>query len=230
MKQTVLALSFILAAARLASAGPCVTGSLADYIALGPDGCTIGANTVANFTILIGISGADPISPADLTISPLADTFHPGLQTSTDTSASAGDLLEAFFRYDIFGSTYVASAITLGGSSESGDGAVSYVQNFCAGGVFALGGLSDCTGIPGDLVTLDGTQNQDSAALGPVSFLNVTDDLVFDGGLAGSASGGLVSDRFTAVPEPSTFLFMGLGLAFTMRLAWRALRLNSSGN
>ena len=49
MKQAGLILLAWLGAAYLAPAASCVPGTLASYMALGPAGCTIGSNVLANF-------------------------------------------------------------------------------------------------------------------------------------------------------------------------------------
>jgi len=191
----------------------CMNGSLASYIALGATGCTIGSNTVYDFQTVSGTAGATPIATLDVTIQPSGGSLTPELSMSLRASASANTELETIFTYRISGNSYIGSMITLSGSSETGDGGVTDVQTFCAGGTFGPDGLTGCTGSPGTLLTLDGVQNQDSTALGPAGVLSITDDLVLDGGLAGSASGGAFADQFTAVPEPLEILLAGLGLA-----------------
>jgi hypothetical protein len=190
---------------------------------LGSAGCAIGANQIFGFQTKNGLAGAIPISPADITITPTGSTFDPGIIATTNASAAAGVQLEALFSYRISGNTYTGSSISLAGSSASGDGAVTDVQNFCAGGIFEPDGISNCTGSPGSLVLLN--SGNDSATFAAVSSISVIDDLTFDGGTRGSAVGGTVTDRFTAVPEPFTFLLsaMGLALAFGLKLTKRIL-------
>ncbi|MBV8866678.1 MAG: hypothetical protein JO210_14895 [Acidobacteriaceae bacterium] len=210
----------ILSFVGLCSAGTvCTGGSLASYISLGSGGCAIGTNTLFNFTVLSGTTLATPIAPGDITISP----FSLGLTAATTVTASTGNLLEALFTYQIAGNPYVSSSITLADSSQTGDGAVTDVQNFCAGGTFGPDGLSGCSGTPGTLIALNGVNSQDSTALGGVTLLSVTDDFTLDGGLSGSATGGTITDRFVATPEPISFLLtgLGLGLAFTFQRSIR---------
>jgi len=191
-------------------ASSCVPGTLASYIALGSTGCTIGTNTLSDFGIPDGTTaGATEISPSAISLSGSGGSFHPTLTATVNASASAGNLLEAIFTYQISGSFYTAETISLSQSSESGDGAVTDIQNYCAGGFFFGEG---CSGTPGSLLTLDGFQNQDSVSSLGQQFVSVIDDLTIDGGLAGSASGGKVVDMFTAIPEPSTLFFVGMVL------------------
>lgn len=212
----------VLSALSLCGAPACTDGTLASYIALGADGCTIGTNTLAGFQVVSGTAGATELAPLEVAIHPSGGDFDPELTVGVDTSAAANTLLEVIFSYSISGNPYAANAITLSGSSETGDGAVSYVQNFCADGTFDA--ALDCSGVPGALVTVDGAQNQDSGPVHPASPLVQIDDLVLDGGLAGSASGGTFTDRFSAVPEPFPFLLTGLGLALGIAIKSRRAR------
>ncbi len=141
---------------------------------------------------------------------------NPGLTTTVNVSASAGTVLEALFTYRISGNSYGDSAIALSGSSETGDGAVTGLQNFCANGTFGPDGVSGCTGTPGSLLTLDGVQNTDATSFSAASFLSVTDDFTIDGGLAGSASAGTLTNQFSTVPEPGSILLTAVGFILAM--------------
>ena len=219
MKQFLSLVSLILAIVSGSYAAPCGTGSLASYIALGSDGCTIGANTLFDFRTLSGIAGATPISSGAVTLAPLGGNFDPGLSAAVNTTANAGTLLEALFTYKITGNFYTGDSISLTNSSASQDGAVTGIQNFCAGGTFGSSGVTGCTGLAGNLLTLVGVQNQDSTLFGPVTLLSVTNDFTLDGGSAGSASGGTLTNRFTAVPEPATFFVTGMSLVLAAACA-----------
>jgi hypothetical protein len=220
-----LASSLLIGLGPCAAAPACSSGTLATYISLGPGGCAIGSNTLYDFQTVGGTAGATEIPTLDVTIIPLGGNFNPGFTASVSQSADANKELETIFTYRISGNSYVGDSITLGGSSETGDGAVTDVQNFCAGGTFGADGLTGCTGSPGSLLTLNGTQNNDSTALGPASLLSVTDDFTLDGGLAGSASGGNFTDRFSAVPEPLSYWLTVLGLALAL-----GIKLKSGGS
>jgi hypothetical protein len=219
VKQFLSLASLILAIASVSSAAPCGAGSLASYIALGSSGCTVGVNTLFDFRALSGIAGATPISSGSVTLTPLGGDFDPGLSATVNITANAGALLETLFTYKITGNPYVSDSISLTNSLALPDGAVTGIQNFCAGGTFGPSGVTGCTGTAGSLLTLAGVQNQDSTLLNSVALLSVTDDFTFDGGLAGSASGGTMTNRFTAVPEPAAFFVTGMGLAFAAACA-----------
>ena len=224
MKQFLSLASLTFAIASGCFAAPCGTGSLASYIALGSDGCTIGSNTLFDFRILNGIAGATPISSGAVTLTPSGSAFDPGLSATVNTTANAGTLLESLFTYKIAGNFYIGDSIGLTNSSASPDGAVTGIQNFCAGGTFGPSGVTGCTAVTGSLLTLSGVQSQDSTSFRLVTLLSVTDDFTLDGGSAGSASGGMLANRFTAVPEPAAFFVTGMGLALAA-----ALRLGRKG-
>lgn len=214
MRRFLCLVSMTIVVSALCSAAPtCTNGTLASYIGLGSGGCTIGANTLYDFQTVSGTAGATEIPTKDVAIAPLGGSLNPGFTATVVQSASTNTELETIFTYRISGSPYVSDSITLAGSSQTVDGAVTDIQNFCAGGTFGPDGVTGCTGSAGSLLTLNGTQNQDSTSLGPAGLLSVTDDFTLDGGLAGSASGGTITDRFSAVPEPLSYLLTILGLA-----------------
>jgi hypothetical protein len=207
--------------AQFGSAASCTSGTLASYLSLGSSGCTIGGETISNFSILSGQTGATALATASITITPTGGVYNPTLTFTTSQTASTNALLESFFTYDVAGGSLVSSAITLSGSSETVDGDVSEIENFCAGGKFDSTGVGGCTGTAGSLLTLDVVQNSDYSGLGPVGFLNVTDDFVLSGGTAGSAAGGTFTNSFGAVPEPASILFTGFGLALAAGVSLR---------
>ncbi len=204
------------------SAASCTNGSLAAYIALGPGGCTIGTDTLSNFTVEPGLNGGTPISTSAITIKPFGGSLDPGISTMVQQSA-AGNILEAIFSYRISGNLYQNETYALSGSSETGSGAVTGLQNNCSGGVFSSDGVSGCSGVSGTLLTLDGTQNQDFSTFALPAFLNITDDLTIDG-TNGSASAGTLTDQFTAVPEPSSFTLTAIALFTASGLLFRRSR------
>lgn len=215
---------------KVASAAPvCIDGSLASYEALGASGCTIGANTLASFMGLTGTTGATEIDPTLVMIDPDGGTGNPSLTFMVNKSASAGTVFETIFDYVISGPAYTAESITLSGSSETVDGAVTDVQNNCAGGFFGPDGVDGCTGTAGSLLTLDGVQNMDQTSFASPTSIAVTDDFTVDGGTAGTASGGTFVDQFSATtgtPEPGTWLLTAAGLAFAGYRRFRSINRN----
>jgi len=223
MKRLLIMISTVMAAAGLSFAAPCGNGSLASYIALGASGCTIGSNTLFGFQTVSGTAGATAVATSALAIAPFGGTTSFGFTAATTQTAGANSLLESIFTYQISGNSYTGSSIALAGSSETGDGAVTDIQNYCAGGTFGPDGVTGCAATPGALVTLDGIQQTDLASFTGVGLLSITDDFTLDGGLGGSAAGGSFTDQFTArsvsaVPEPFGFSLTGLGLGLVLVL------------
>jgi len=221
MKQFLFLASAMMSMAQLCSGSACVSGTLASYIGLGTGGCSIGTNTLSGFQTLSGTAFATPIDPGMIAITPLAGDA--GFTAAFSATANTGTLAEALFTYKISGNSYGGSSINLTGSFATNDGSVTDVQNFCAGGQFGADGLSNCNGMAGTLIVV--SAGNDQAGFPPAAFLNVTDDFTLDGGTAGSASGGSITDRFGIVPEPLTLLLtaMGLALALGLRLTKRTL-------
>lgn len=221
MKRLLITISTVMAAAGLSSAATCGNGTLASYIALGANGCTIGSNTLFGFQTVSGTAGATTIATSALAITPFGGTTSFGFTAAATQTAGANSLFESIFTYRISGNSYTGSSIALAGSSETGDGAVTDIQNYCAGGTFGPDGVTGCAATPGALVTLDGIQQTDLASFAGVSLLSITDDFTLDGGLGGSAAGGSFTDQFTAravsaIPEPFGFSLTGLGLGLVL--------------
>ena len=219
MKHIAICFAAIFGIAQLASAAQvCAAGTLATYEALGAGGCTIGTNTVFDFNTPSGISGATPIALGNINITPSGGTTSPTLTFTTSATASDGMLLEALIDYSISGNQYGSDSITLAGTASAGNGAVTDIQNYCLGGSFDSTGVSNCSsGNTGDLLLLgDGNS---SVSFARASLLNVTDDFTLDSGGAGAgntARGGTITDTFTTVPEPATYLFIAAGLFLAM--------------
>ncbi len=182
----------------------CTTGTLASYESLGAGGCTIGTDLFSSFANVSGTFGATELDPTLVSITPSGGASDPELIFSVSSSAVASDLFETIFTYELSNRIFLQSTISLANSSETVDGAVTDIQNLCAGGLFGPDGVDGCTGNPLALLTLDGTQNSDNTSLGSVSSVAVTDDFTVDGGTAGTASGGKFTDAFTAQPSVTT--------------------------
>ena len=210
MKQFFILTGAIIGITQLGSAATtCNSGSLASFIALGSTGCSIGSSTLTSFqTLPGGILGATAINPANITL-----TITPGIVGfSAQANATVGpnQIAEALFNYQVSGPSFNMSTITLSNTTETGDGGVTYLQNLCLGGQFSPSGVTGCGGPTRGLAVVN--SGSDTANFSSISPIGVTDDFTVDGGLAGTAAGGTFTDQFT-VPEPSTILLTGLGLA-----------------
>jgi hypothetical protein len=213
------------------STAVCSSGTLASYEALGAAGCAIGTDIFSSFANVPGTFDATELDPTKVSITPTGGSNNPELIFSVSSSAAAAQLFETIFTYDLTGSVFLQSAISLSNSSETVDGAVTDIQNLCAGGTFAPDGVDGCTGNPLGLLTLDGIQNSDNTSLGSVTSVAVTDDFTLDGGTAGTASGGKFTDTFTATssvvstPEPANNWPLGillLAVVFGLQAQFRS--------
>jgi hypothetical protein len=228
MKQFLLLALVAVSVARLASAASCSGGTLAGYVALGATGCTIGGDTLYNFKVLGGSGGATQLAASLVSLTPSGGTYNPSLATSVNVTVSAPNTDETMFTYDISGPGFISASALLSGSSETGDGGVSGIENYCAGGFFGADGVDGCPGITDSLVTVDGAQNSAGDLFSKVSFLAVTNDLALGGITDGTASGGKLTDSFTAVPEPATLAIAGFGLLFAAAYRKRSKYFNPS--
>jgi hypothetical protein len=189
--------------ASLCQAGPCVTASLASYAALGPFGCTIGGTVFGSFAALTPTNNAVAIRATDIVVTPVT-TGGPALTFQMGASAGAGTILEARFTYQASGANITASAVGLSGTSVTGNGAVSEIQDFCLSGTFDATGVQNCTGSSGEQVIVGPGSNQVTFA--PVSMITVSNDLTFDGGPGGTATGGTLTNQFSASSAVCSFV------------------------
>lgn len=215
MKQFLLLLLVVCGLTGAATAGPCLPGSLQDYINLGAAGCSLGAANVSDFVVVPGQTFASPIDPSTVQITPVGGSLS-RLDLFFDESALAGDLLESFFRFHASGQGLFLSGVRLSDAGATGDGVVTATSDTCAGGSFAGNEPSGCAGMAGSAVTLkaDGISIPYDRGIFPAtSFFDVFVDITIDGGLSGSANLGRTSVLVGVVPEPSQVLLMLTGLA-----------------
>jgi hypothetical protein len=227
MRSLLLAAGLALLAPGAAVSAPCSSGSLADYIALGSSGCTIGAASFSDFAALPVPAAATPIAPTAVIVLPFeAGPDEPGLRFLVDVSASASEFLDVAIGYLVSAPSLVRATLALEDTAVTGDGVVTAIEDLCFGGPFA-GGPLGCTGASSDtLIAFDVGDDAELAVgldFGPVAALGVVTDLGVDGGLGGSAALSAATNRFL-VPEPTTAVLLAAG-ALALALARRtALR------
>jgi hypothetical protein len=214
IKQVLLFALAAVSVTRVGVAASCKPGDLTSYVTLGAGGCTIGNNTLSDFKLLAGTAGATEIASGLVNIKPSGGNYNPSLALSVTETAATGAFLETMFTYEISGQSYIGTSALLSGSKETADGAVTGIENYCAGGVFGPDGVDGCPVTNGALVAVDGVQQGDSASFAKVPFIDVTNDFTLEGGTAGSATGGQFTDTFAAVPEPASLALVGFGLLF----------------
>lgn len=214
----------------------CMTGTLTSFLSLGSEGCETGGGTFSNFRTLLPITGAVAIPADQVFITPVIESGSIGLDVSFDATAAPGQLLQALIGYQLSALAINSTSVTVSGVSVSGGAVVTDIQNACAGGQFLPGDVTGCTGTESTLVVLN--NGSDMANFAPVSLLDVVHDFTLDAGNGGTASGGMVSDRFAVqvaeepIPEPSSVLLLSsalIALGFRARKSAAKKSSNASG-
>ena len=217
MRRLLLGAVFVLAIPNLGTASPCVPGTLANYIALGAGGCSVGGTTFFDFSANSLLQGATPIAAADIAVNPLASAI--GLAFGFNVNAGAGDLFDVLIGYGVNGGSFETNSLYMTGSSVTPDGAITAIEDKCIGGTYAGNDPSTaCSGtalfpplIVFDIGVL--ADLSETALFAPSSFFDVFTEITIDGGLSGSATlNGAVTNQFGEVPEPSAILLVGSGL------------------
>lgn len=222
MKKTLAILFFLvqILAGGPATATPCVSDTLADYIALGSAGCTIGSLEFTDFGLLTPPAGSLPFQSIGVTpISPGPNVFGFEFFLGAFTEEESLDQLIGYHVLGVGSSVVVESTIELMEPSAGQDGFVKSVQNLCLGGTFSSGVIG-CSGTADSLtVTHDSSVDDpiESLSFAPYAFVDVVTDINVNGGLIGAASLNSEWNLFTVrtvgtVPEPSTLSLLAFAL------------------
>jgi hypothetical protein len=215
MRKFLLAGFLTLIAPSFVTAAPvCVAGSLDDYIALSGGGCMLGTATVFDFFAGVLTPDADPISPADVQVSPSGAL---GLDFAITQQAAALKLFDVLIGFSLSGPLINQNVLSLSGATASGDANVTAVQSICIGDVFAgADPFAPCPAVEEQIVAQYGAGlvSPESIQFSPHSSFDVFVQIVVDGGVIGtSALSGPVTTQFvTAVPEPASLLLVMAGL------------------
>ena len=178
-----------------ALAAPCLPASLADYIGLGSSGCSIGGAQFSGFSSAAA-PGATEIDPSLIAVNPVLL----GLGFGFDVTADAGEIFGNSIGYSVAGPSFTGRSVALDPSDVTPDGVVTALQ---------FG-----PGLPLTVIDIGSFADRNASTnFAPATFFDVFTEITIDGGLNGQAHLGVVTDRFTAVPEPMTALLFASGLA-----------------
>lgn len=210
-------LALALTCAPGAFAASCVTASLQSYVNLGATGCQDGSVTFSGFQAEAGQSFATLIPFSQITVTPGGTASSPALMFTTNSTAPAGQLLEAFFRYRATAPGLISSTISLVGSA-TGNGATTATEDVCAGGTFSASSPTGCTkpsGTPVAVITSGFSMLSDSVNFAPASFFDIFVDLTADASIGGTSSLVSATAQVTTspVPEPASYTLMAAGLS-----------------
>src|SRR6185295_5969307 len=117
-----------------------------------------------------GQNFATPIDPALVQVTPGGLPVLPRLIFTVNQSADAGELFEAFFRFNAQASTLRGDTMLLGPASATEDGAVIASQDICHGGLFAGISPVGCANASSSLITFAaefGSSNSETALFAP---------------------------------------------------------------
>jgi hypothetical protein len=190
-------------------ASPCVAGATLDtYIALGAGGCTIGPQTVENFSfsVLSVGGGATAIADTDITVTPaFGVNLYGAIFASSDFSVTTG-----FVSYAI-GFTW--DSLPIRGMDDVLDpGDVNIATDGCVGAAFV--GIS-CSGTTVS-VTVNPSQLTDSVFFSPTAILGIANTISLNAD-QGTASFNSIENDVFVTPEPASFLLAGFGLILILR-------------
>ncbi len=220
---------------------PCVSQTLASFIALGAMGCTIDGVEFSDFTEASPLQlGATRIDSDDVTLTPITGTSSPGFSISSATAITAdpGELFELFFGFNATpapGFSFTSNTIALDSSAVATDeAAIIIVEDKCLNGMFSSPSFG-CSS--GDTLTLivfaiEGISELTQTGTSPATFFDVFIDLIVDGGPPLSAGGATlgptlgefrltqVGSNGTAVPEPASWMLLLIALLALGGLRW----------
>jgi hypothetical protein len=210
----------ILAALLLAGAASaqvdCVFGaSLQSYIDLGNTGCYIGDKIFSDFSYTY----SGDYDASEVTVQTDTTPMNPGFTLlGSWGTATGGSDQDLFIEFNVSGPSIKDASIFLSGVTIGAGGDIAAVEDLCLGGVWTSPGVCS-TGVTRSMTALPGGGGsilsnsidwEDDP--GPVSYVGVQKNIKIFGSDEGPVGFSVLTENFSQVPEPSTYLLMGAGL------------------
>jgi len=225
VKTVALALFVVLAGSMYAFAGACIVTSYDNYIGTS---CGIDDKTFYNFSY--STSGTNPMPASSITVNPIDTPFNPGFLFNAPWGVQSGQTQDSLIGFTVKvnqgGNLINDLSLYMFGAGVIGTGQVSVAETYCAGDTFA----NLCAhGTEGTLLTILNANTSilhASTTFAPVGIVDVVKDIELLGGTNGSAA--LVSgvqNQFSEVPEPSSLLLFGSGIAGLAGMVRRRMKL-----
>ena len=211
--------AFLILAFKLPATPTCIAGgTLASYQALGATGCTIGPQTVSNFTFSDSVSGGGTAaSNTDILVTPTFGANFYGVQfAATDFTTANGTV-----NY-VIGFTW--DSIPIVGMGDALDpGNVDILTDGCEGAAFVG---SSCSGTLTSVHVFP-TQLTDTVFFSPIVTLGISNAIA----LTGPGNFTSIENDAYVIPEPAAFLLAVLGAAIlAARRCYCDRRLISASN
>ena len=204
---------------------PCASsGTFANLVALGPDGCEIGNLVFSGFTYRATASEGDTPLPSTSFAYDVVDVGNQiGFNFSAASlTASTGEIFDVHIDYTVTSpqATIISDHMEMTGFALVA-GTVSATETFCKDHSYSgcPTGQSDTISTY-DIPSIPMTLKIANATFSAVSILGIDKDINVNGGSGGYATmSGLLEtvDQTTTTPEPTTLLSLGSGL---MLLCW----------
>jgi hypothetical protein len=213
-------MSFIMCSAAYASTitpvAPCLPGTLANYIALGATGCSVGPTTLVfsdfSFGLVSASGGAVPIGAADIAVTPVISAQKFGLNyASSGFKVTAGQFIQYLLSYTIDDPPIIHGFELDMFDPPTPPGMASITNVGCLGAAFSG---STC---PTSTITQMVSDNGITASLtdiktfGPVTILGDRSTITLDAHLGGTADITSFTE-LAIIPEPATAWCAGAGL------------------
>jgi hypothetical protein len=190
---------FLIAAPLVYSTPACISGnSLLSYEALGATGCTIGPQTVDNFSFTASTS----ITAADVTVTTVFGVGFYGIQFSSPDFSTSGSA-----NYSI---GYTWDSLPIRGLGAALDPApVDMVTNGCVGAAFVG---PTCSGTLVSVEVFEPSPLADTVFFSPTAVLGISNSITLTDSSCTPMTDCLFENDVYVVPEPVTFLLTGLGV------------------